>query len=270
LKRKNKIKHILKIFKRGKIIKMYKNKSVLALIPARRESKSLPRKNIKPLGGRPLISYTIGEALSSRYIDRVIVSTEDKEISDIAIRYGAEVPFLRPKNLAKDTASSLSVILHTLDYLKREEKHSPEIIVFLQPTSPFRRVEHIDEGIKKIEECDAVVGVYQVRQHPYFMMQQKGELLIPYLKIKNRPLRRQDVPNLYCLNASLYITKREYYDKVKKNDPVVPIFGGKVRGVFMDEISSIDINDYFDFLFAEFIISSNFIKGKNNENNENN
>ena len=99
------------------------------------------------------------------------------------------------------------------------------------------------------------------------MMQQKGELLIPYLKIKNRPLRRQDAPNLYCLNASLYITKREYYDKVKKNDPVVPIFGGKVRGVFMDEISSIDINDHFDFLFAEFIISSNFIKGKNNENN---
>lgn len=248
---------------------MYNNKSVLSIIPARGSSKSIPGKNIRLLGGEPLISYTIREALKSKYIDRVIVSTDDKEIAEVALQYGAETPFMRPKNLAKDVSPSLSVILHTLEYLKKEENYSPGIVVFLQPTSPFRRSEHIDKGIEKIEDCDAAVGIYDVNQHPYFMMQPEGEFLIPYLKIKKRPLRRQDVPKLYCLNASLYVAKREYYDNVTETDPVAPIFKGKVRGVFMDEVSSIDINDYFDFSLAEFIISSNFTKRKNNEKNKN-
>lgn len=246
---------------------MFKNKSVLSIIPARGSSKSIPRKNIRPLNGKPLISYTIQEALKSKYIDRVIVSTDDKKIAEVALQHGAEVPFLRPEYLAKDTSSSLSVILHCIQYLKREENYSPEIIVFLQPTSPFRRVKHIDEGVEKIESCDAVVGVQEVRQHPYFMMQHEGEILVPFLKIKDRPLRRQDVPKLYCLNASLSIAKKEYYDGVGKTDTTAPIFEGETRGVFMDEISSIDINDYFDFLLAEFIISSNFLKEENNEKN---
>ena len=240
---------------------MFNNKSVLAIIPARGGSKSIPRKNIKPLGGKPLIAYTIEEALKSKYIDRIILSTDDKEIAKVAMDYGAEVPFLRPKNLAKDTSSSLSVILHALEYLKREENYSPDIMVFLQPTSPFRKANHIDAGIEKMENSDAVGGVSEVKQHPYFMMHRRGEFLETYLKIKDRPLRRQDVPELNHFNSSLYIAKRGYYDNVKETDPVAPIFNGKVRGVFMDEVSSIDIDDEFDFLLAEFIISSGLFKG---------
>ena len=235
---------------------MLNNKSVLAIIPARGGSKSIPRKNIKLLGGKPLIAYTIEEALKSKYIHRIILSTDDKEIAKVAVDYGAEVPFLRPKDLAKDTSSSLSVILHALGYLKREENYSPDIVVFLQPTSPFRKAEHIDEGIEKIGNCDAVVGVYEVNQHPYFMLRKEDDFLKPFLKIKNRPLRRQDVPKLYVLNASLTIAKREYYDSAKDPDPGAPIFKGRVRGVFMDEISSIDINTPLDFMLAESVLEN--------------
>jgi len=239
---------------------MFNNKEILAIIPARGGSKSIPKKNIKLLGDKPLIAYTIKEALKSKYIDRVIVSTDDKEIANIAKNYNAEVPFLRPKNLAKDTSSSLSVILHALEYLEREENYYPDIIVFLQPTSPFRKAKHIDEGIEKIESCDAVVGVSEVKEHPYFMMQKKGEFLKPYLKIENRPLRRQDLPKLYHDNASLFITKRRYYDSAKDLDPVAPIFNGRVKAVMMDDMSSIDINTQLDFMLAEIIL-----KNKENE-----
>jgi N-acylneuraminate cytidylyltransferase/CMP-N,N'-diacetyllegionaminic acid synthase len=236
---------------------MFINKEILAIIPARGGSKSLPRKNIKLLGDKPLIAYTIEEALRSEYIDRVILSTDDTEIAKVAKDHGAEVPFLRPEGLAKDSSSSLSVILHALEYFKKEEKYSPDIVVFLQPTSPFRGAEHIDEGIEKIEDCDAVAGVCEVKEHPHFMMQAEGGILKPYLKIKNRPHRRQDVPKLYVLNASLYIAKRGYYDGAKDLDPVAPIFEGKVTGVFMDEISSIDIDTPLDFMLAESVLKDN-------------
>lgn len=232
-------------------IKMFDNKSVLAIIPARGGSKSIPKKNIKFLGDKPLIAYTIEEAVKSKYVDRVILSTDDKEIAKVAVDCGAEVPFLRPESLARDTTSSLSVILHALEYLKREEKYSPDTVVYLQPTSPFRGARHIDEGIEKIGDYDAVAGVCEVKHHPNFMMQEEGGILKPYSKIKNRVLRKQDVPKLYVLNASLYIAKREYYDSAKDPDPVAPIFKGKVGGVFMDEISSIDIDTPLDFMLAE-------------------
>lgn len=235
---------------------MLKDKRVLAIIPARGGSKTVPKKNIRPIAGKPLIAYTIEEALKSRYVDRVIVSTDDREIARIAKRYGAEVPFLRPKSLAMDTSPSLLVILHTLRYLGKKESYSPDIVVFLQPTSPFRTAKHIDAAVEKIKDADAVVGICEVKQHPYFMMRERRGLLVPYLKIRDRPLRRQDVPKLHISNASLYVTKRDYYDKVKKTDPVAPVFTGKVKGVIMDEISSIDIDTSLDFSFAESLMKS--------------
>ncbi|MCK5039247.1 MAG: acylneuraminate cytidylyltransferase family protein [Thermoplasmata archaeon] len=241
---------------------MYNENLVLAIIPARGGSKSIPGKNIKDLGGKPLISYTIQEALGSKYIDRVIVSTDDQNIANVANEYGAETPFIRPKNIAEDTSTSLSVILHTLKFLIEKHNYSPDIVVFLQPTSPFRTSLHIDSGIEKILDCDAVIGVAEVKHHPYFMMQQEDGLLSPFLDLTNRSLRRQDVPPLYYINASLFITKIDYYNNLKETDPVCPIFAGEVKGVFMDEISSIDINDDHDLLIAECIISSNLLEKK--------
>ena len=228
---------------------------IVALTPARGGSKRLPRKNIRLLTGKPLIAYTIKEALKPKCVDRVILSTDDEEIAKVAISYGAGVPFLRPKTLAKDSSSSLSVILHALEYFKKEENYSPDTVAFLQPTSPFRNAEHVDEGIEKMRECDAGVGVCEVKQHPDFMMQERESFLKLYSKLKNRPLRRQDALKLHVLNASLYSAKREYYDGAKDPDPVAPIFEGKVKGVFMDEISSIDI-DALDFMLAESMLET--------------
>lgn len=235
---------------------MFSEKKILAIIPARSDSKSVPRKNIRELGGKPLIAYTIEEAKNSRYIDRVIVSTEDQEIAEVSKEYGAEVPFLRPKELAKDDSSSLSVILHAINYLEEKENYFADIIVFLQPTSPFRKTSHIDEGIEKIGNCDAVIGISEVKEHPYFTMEKKGDTLEPFIKIDNRPLRRQDLPELYYENASLFVAKREYYNHAKDPDPVVPVFKGRVKGVFMDEISSIDINSILDFMVAEEVLKN--------------
>lgn len=240
---------------------MFNNNKILALIPARARSKSIPHKNIKLIGNKPLIAYTIEEVLKSKYVDRVILSTDNRKIADIALNYGAEVPFLRPNEIAQDTSTSLSVILHTINYLKENENYIPDIIVFLQPTSPFRTVNYIDIGIEKIEHCDAVVGITEVTQHPYFMFKKiKNDIIIPFLDLKNRPLRRQDVPTLYIINASFFIAKIDYYKTVNERDPVAPIFNGKVKGIFMDRVSSIDINTEFDLNLAEFIITSKKFK----------
>jgi CMP-N-acetylneuraminic acid synthetase len=233
---------------------VFRNKKVVAIIPARGGSKGVPHKNIVRIGEKPLIAYAIEEACKSEYIDRVIVSTDDEKIAAIAKKYGAEVPFLRPKSLAKDTSSSLSVVLHAISYLEKKENYSPDIIVFLQPTSPFRRVEHIDAAIRKIEGADAVAGITEVKDHPYFMVKKKNGFLEPFIKIKNRPLRRQDVPKIYVFNASIYVAKRDYYKNVKETDPVAPVFDGKAKGVVMDEISSIDINTPLDVLLANAVV----------------
>ncbi len=227
---------------------------IVAIIPARGGSRGVPRKNIKLLAGKPLIAYTITAALGSKYINRIIVSTDDKEIAKIAKHYGAEVPFIRPKKFARHTSSSLSVILHALYYLEKHEEYFPDIILFLPPTSPFRETKYIDEGIEKIKTCDAVVGVSEIKNHPYFAMKKKSKFLEPFVKIKNRPLARQDLPKLYYINTSLFIAKREYYNRAKEPDPVAPMFSRKVKGVFMDDMSSIDLDSQIDFFLAEAIL----------------
>ncbi|MBN1897583.1 MAG: acylneuraminate cytidylyltransferase family protein, partial [Spirochaetes bacterium] len=123
---------------------------ILGIIPARSGSKGIKDKNIFPLKGKPLIFYTIKEALRSRFLDRVIVSTDSKKYAAIAKTYKAEVPFLRPKGLAEDFSSPMEAIFHALDFFKKKERYIPDIIVWLQPTAPLRKAFHIDEAIKKL------------------------------------------------------------------------------------------------------------------------
>jgi len=122
---------------------MYKGKKILALIPARGGSKGLPGKNIKPLLGKPLIAWTIEQAKASKYVDRVVVSTDDDEIAEVAIRYGAEVPFLRPKELARDDSPTIDAILHALDFFSDKGERF-DLLALLEPTSPLRDSEDID------------------------------------------------------------------------------------------------------------------------------
>ena len=140
---------------------MIDNKRIVAIIPARGGSKGIKRKNIRILNGKPLISYTIEQALKSKYIDRVIVSTEDLEIAEISKSFGAEVPFLRPQELAQDDTPGIEPIIHAVNYLNGEEKYFFEYVMCLQCTCPLRKAKDIDNSIEEINKknADALVSV---------------------------------------------------------------------------------------------------------------
>ncbi len=145
---------------------------MLALIPARGGSKSIPRKNIRPFAGHPLIAYSIAAGLAAELVTRVIVSTDDEEIAAVARRYGAEAPFLRPAELAQDHTPDLPVFQHALEWLAEHEGYQPEIVVQLRPTSPFRRVAHIDQAMYRLleqPEADSVRTVCVPFQNPFKM-----------------------------------------------------------------------------------------------------
>ena len=227
---------------------------ILGIIPARGGSKSVPRKNIRPLGGRPLLAYTIDAALAS-CLDRVIVSTDDPEIADVACACGAEVPFMRPSHLADDMSSSLSVLLHALAYVETQERYYPEGVAFLQPTSPFRSAAHIDAAIHllRTSEVESVIGICEVAQHPFVMFtQQPGGRLIEFLPIRPKPLRRQELPPLYVDNGALMVSRRGYYANLADPEPVYS--WQSLQGVVMDRLSSIDIDTEFDLLVAEAVL----------------
>src|SRR3989344_5310224 len=137
---------------------------ILGLITARGGSKSIPKKNIKFLCGKLLIAYTIDEAKKSGVFDRIILSTDDKEIADVGRKFGVEVPFMRPKKLAKDKTPTLPVLIHAISWLRENENYFPDYIMLLQPTSPFRNSDHIREAKELIEKsgADSVVGVGKI------------------------------------------------------------------------------------------------------------
>ena len=226
-----------------------KQQSVLAIILARGGSKGLPGKNIRKLAGKPLIAYSIGQALESRHIGRVVVSTEDKEIARVAARYQAEV-IIRPDELALDDTSSVATLQHTLDYLKEAEGYSPDLVVLLQPTSPLRKVEDIDGAIDRLLEvgCDSVVSVCEVEHPAHWMYTLEGERLKPIVEGGGEMGRRQDASKAYRLNGAVYVTHK---DVVMKQDRVM---GDDTRAYIMPRERSVDIDTEFDFKLAELLM----------------
>jgi len=185
-------------------------KSVLAIIPARDGSKGLPGKNIRPMCGKPLIGWSIFQGLESQYIDEVLVTTDSQEILDIAKQFGANAPFIRPKLLADDDASSIDVLLHAVDYLTKAGRVY-DYLVLLEPTSPLRDVSDIDGAIKLLinnELAESVVGVTKVEgAHPSFLFTIQNELLRPMLGLQPNGLRRQDLKDdYYYLEGSIYVS----------------------------------------------------------------
>ncbi len=160
---------------------MTDNQSVLAIIPARGGSKGVPRKNIRCLAGKPLIAHTIEAALNCQAIERVIVSTDDSEIAEVARAYGAEVPFLRPGEYATDTATSLSVVKHALTWFAEQENYQPEAIAILAPTSPLRTMTHIEDTIKLLWSTgnDSALTICEVLDHPYFIYEKTRTVVCP-------------------------------------------------------------------------------------------
>ena len=230
--------------------------STLAIIPARGGSKGLPRKNLLELAGRPLLSFTIEAALGSR-VDRVVLSTDSEEIAEVGRRCGAEVPFVRPAELARDQSSSLAVLLHALHWMREREGFSPDVVAFLQPTSPLRTAAHIDAGLDLLDSTGArsVLGVTPVEEvHPYYMFTMDERGALDYiLDVHPRPMRRQDLPPVYRINGALYLTRQEYYDDLP---PEASVYDpASLVGLPMDHVASLDINTLVDFQRAEALLA---------------
>jgi CMP-N-acetylneuraminic acid synthetase len=223
---------------------------LLAIIPARGGSKGIPRKNIALLSGRPLIAYAIEASVSSRVVDRTIVSTDDAEIAEVSRRFGAEVR-LRPSVLAQDDTPTRAVLEHVVRELAAEGYH-PDAVLTLQPTSPLRTSRHIDEAVALFDrhpEADSLVSCIEVPHifHPRSVMRRNGEgYLEPYDGLA-QPHRRQDKEQLFARNgAAVYITRT-----VRLGDFV---FGGKLLAYMMDSDSSLDIDTIEDFATAERLL----------------
>lgn len=231
---------------------MYKSKKILALITARGKSKRLPRKNIKLFGGKPLIAWTINQAKKSRFIDRIIVSTDDKEIAEISRKYKADVPFLRPKKLATDNAKSIDVILHTLNWMKGHDK-AYDIIILLQPTSPLRASEDIDKAVELLFQKDtkSIVSVCELDYSPFWVntLPEDG-CTKDFIKKGFINRNSQQLPKFYRLNGAVYLAYCDYIRKQKS------FFGAESFAYLMPKERSIDIDDELDFRFAEFLIKN--------------
>ncbi len=182
--------------------------NVYAMIPARGGSRGIPRKNLAPLASRPLIAHTIEAARASRRVDRVMVSTEDDEIAEVAQQWGAEVPFRRPESLAKDTASGSDVSRHWLEWLDAEGDR-PWAVVHLQATSPLRTADDIDAAIELLERssCDCVASVCPVGEHPTYMYRLVDDRAEPFLDADALPAHRQRAEPLYRLNGAVFATR---------------------------------------------------------------
>lgn len=222
------------------------NQKIIAIIPARGGSKGIPRKNIKILAGKPLIAWTIEAAKNSKYLNRVIVSTEDQEIAEISKKYGAEV-VKRPAELATDTASTGLAIEQVVAYLEKNENYNPDIIVLLQPTSPIRFTHHIDEALETFLEgdCDSLVAACP--SHALiWRIEEEGAMPMNY-DFKNRK-RRQDTKPEYKENGAIYILKKQNF----MEDKTIPC--GRVGLYIMPVENSFEIDDEFDFWLCEEII----------------
>jgi len=221
---------------------------IIALIPARGGSKGIPKKNIKNLRGKPLISYSIGPAKKTKYINKVVVSTEDKEIAEISREYGAEI-IERPKELAKDESSTIDAILHALEVLKAEN-YNPDIIILLQPTSPLRNAEDIDSAIELFlnSDCESVVSVREVGHSPYWCFEIEDGYLKSLFGDEYLRMRRQELEKVYMPNGAIYISTPENLRKYKG------FYCLRTIPYIMPPERSIDIDNEIDLMLAELLM----------------
>ncbi|MBI3074830.1 MAG: acylneuraminate cytidylyltransferase family protein [Parcubacteria group bacterium] len=226
-------------------------KKIVAIIPARGGSKGLPRKNIRLLGGKPLISYAIETAKRSAFVQRVLVTTDDKEIAGVAKKYGAEVPFLRPAELAADDTPPDPVLKHALEFLKEKENYKPDIIVWLEPPCPFRTPAQIDEAVRLLladKKADSLRSVCEPFQNPFKSWTLQGKYLEPLITERGKVLHtgpRQKTRKVYWQNGAIFLLK--YNTIMKKGN----FFGDKILPFIVGNDQFIDIDEEKDLRLAE-------------------
>jgi N-acylneuraminate cytidylyltransferase len=219
-------------------------KRVLAVIPARGGSKGVPRKNVRDLAGKPLICWTINAAKESKYIDRLILTSEDEEIIRVAKAAGCDVPFTRPEELASDTAAGVDVLCHAVEQVAEDYDY----VVLLQPTSPLRQTSDIDGAVELCVDRDvaSVVSVAEATKSPYWMYHMQGDgALSPF--VENSAANRQELPRAYALNGAVYVLRIASLLESRK------IMSEETIGYVMPEERSYDIDSETDFLICEFL-----------------
>lgn len=225
---------------------MIQNQSVLAVIPARGGSRGVPRKNLRILHGKPLIAWTIEAALHSKYVDRVVVSSDDAEIMAVAKKCGAVIPLQRPAALAADATPAIDAILHAVD-------HQPpyQLIVKLQPTSPLRSGRDIDESLEHMLEleADSVVSVCVAKHHPNWLKKVNDDGFLEAYSSEPLVSNRQQLPTVLALNGAIYSGKRDSLLRERS------FHGDRCVGYLMDAMSSIDIDSELDFVVCEAILT---------------
>jgi len=233
---------------------MINSKSVLAVIPARGGSKGLPLKNIRKMCGKPLIAWSIEKARESKFIDEIIVTTDSREIADIAEQFGASVPFLRPDTLSGDKATSIDVLLHAINYMS-EIGADYDYVVLLEPTSPLRDVSDIDGAIAALEKnqhAKSIVGVVEAEaSHPSFLFNIKDDLLCPMLGTQPNGMRRQDLQDSYFyLEGSIYVSGIKDIKEYKS------FYHAKTAPWVVQRYKSIEIDELSDFIAAEALMKA--------------
>ncbi len=228
---------------------MLNDRSIVAVIPARGGSKGVPRKNVRPLAGKPLIAWTIEAAKRSRFLDKVIVSSEDPEILDVARSWGAETPFVRPMDLALDDTPGMAPIFHALDCLP-----SYDIVVELQPTSPLRTTGDIDGCLKRMADAGApsVITISPSDVHPAWIFTMDPQGRLAFLNSRTgKPLRRQEGPALYYPTGSVFAAEVGH---LRANGT---FYTPQTIGYVIPKQRAIDINDEQDFRMCELLMSFN-------------
>ena len=226
---------------------------ILALIPARGGSKGVPKKNIKLLENFPLISYTIAAAKMSKYINRVIVSTDSTEIANISKKYGAEVPFLRPSELALDRSTDIEYVLHALEYLKEKEDYTPDLIVLLRVTTPLREVKYIDEAVEKLIKTTKATSLrssHLVAESPFkwFLVEDRFyESICDKYTLEDTNKPRQFFPEVYIPNGYVDILKPDF---IKKHGS---LYGDKILKFTTNTAYEVDTIEEFEYI--EYLIS---------------
>ncbi len=229
----------------------------LALITGRSGSKRLPQKNIKNLGNIPLIAWSIRCAKYSEYINKIIVTTDSQEIADLAKSYGAETPFLRPKEFASDDAPEILAIKHALEWLNNFESYTPDLIVLLRPTSPFRKPSTVDAAIRLMKEtpyAHSARSVSKCKEHPHKMWKIKDGMLTSFVPERQKQkeahnLGYQALPEAWIQNASFDVLKPSVIAKYNSTT------GKKILPIPMNELESIDINTELDFITASAVLN---------------
>lgn len=227
---------------------MINNKSILAIIPARGGSKGVRRKNLRMVQGKSLLAHTIEIAKQSKYIDKLIVSSEDDEIIQAAEAAGAEVPFVRPEELASDKASGVATILHALSMLPYYD-----YVIVLQVTSPLRQAVDIDDCLRYClqHKAAACVSVCETTESPYWMFRMNSDKMLDSIMTTDIPMQRQDLPVTYIINGAIYIAMSDWLQTNKS------FLSAKTIGYVMPVERSLDIDTELDFTILKYYLTLN-------------